>query len=400
MINKKSTFFSGEKFLSFGTSKRFIAMLITMIVTTTCYGLTPSAASKDLTNVTIIDDGQSFEVETKGSTVGQALALAGIDLTDNDFISKSEEDEILDGDIIYIRRLKTVYLDDTETVTEIKTTEATVGDALISNGFSVGKYDEVVPDVNSPLEDGLTVTVTKVNVEIYEVTEEIPYTSRTIENPDKETGYRKVIQEGKSGVFSKTYKKISKNEHVTATLVGEHTKVSPVEEIVEIGTKKVYIPNSIGAKVTLTAGASLTPGTTPDGVPFHAMPAMKQSNSVTKVEGNTAYTASGTFTFKKKITVEATAYEGSSASNGQWAGQTATGRLPVYGVVAVDPRVIPLNSKLYIESTDGGSSWIYGFAIAGDTGGAIKNMRVDLCYSTLSQCYSFGRRKAVVYVLN
>ncbi len=399
MINKNWTSFFGEK-SSLISSKRFIAILLVMVISTAFYGLTPSAASKDLTSVTIIDDGQSFKVETKGTTVGQALKVADIKLSEDDFISKSKEDEILDGDIIYIRRLKTMLLNDSDTVTEIKTTEATVGDALLANGVSVGKYDEVIPDVNSPIEDGLTVSITKVNVEIYEVTEEIPYTVKTVENADKETGYRKILQEGKSGVFSKTYKKISKDGHVTATLIGEHTKSSPVEEIVEIGTKKVYVENRIGAKVTQTAGASLTPGTTPDGVPFHAMPAMAQSNSKTKVEGNTAYTASGTFTFKKKITVEATAYEGSSASNGQWAGQTATGRLPVYGIVAVDPRVIPLNSKLYIESTDGGSSWIYGFAIAGDTGGAIKNMRVDLCYSTLSQCYSFGRRKAVVYVLD
>lgn len=400
MIDLKRTVFANGKLAPVSPSKRFIALILVMIVSTLFYGFTPSASSKLLTSVTIVCDGEVFEVETRGTTVSRALTLARIDVGEDDFISKSKKDKIADGDVIFVRRLKTILLDNEGTVTEIKTTESTVGDALLANGYSIGKYDEVIPDVNTPVEDGLAVSITKVNVEIYEVTEEIPYSVKTVENAEKETGYREVIQEGKPGVFAKTYKKIEKDGKLTATLIGEHTKIAPIEEIVEIGTKKVYIENSIGAKVSVTQGASLTPGTTPDGVPFHAMPAMAQSNSVTRIEGNTAYTASGTFTFKKRITVEATAYEGSSASNGKWAGMTATGRAPVYGVVAVDPRVIPLNSKLYIESPDGGASWIYGFAIAGDTGGAIKNKRVDLCYNTLSQCYSFGRRGAVVYVLD
>ena len=57
------------------------------------------------------------------------------------------------------------------------------------------------------------------------------------------------------------------------------------------------------------------------------------------------------------------------------------GLTPGFGIVAVDPTVIPLGTKLYIESPDGGKSWTYGYCIAGDTGGAIKGNRVDLCYN-------------------
>lgn len=70
---------------------------------------------------------------------------------------------------------------------------------------------------------------------------------------------------------------------------------------------------------------------------------------------------------------------------------TATGMRAVRGVVAVDPKFIPLGTKLYVEG--------YGFAIAGDTGGAIKGNRIDLCFNTVAECYTFGRRKVVVHIL-
>ena len=68
-----------------------------------------------------------------------------------------------------------------------------------------------------------------------------------------------------------------------------------------------------------------------------------------------------------------------------------------YGVVAVDTRVIPLGTRLYIEAADG--SWVYGSAVAGDTGGAIRGNKVDLFFNTRQECLNFGRRTARVYIL-
>jgi 3D (Asp-Asp-Asp) domain-containing protein len=89
----------------------------------------------------------------------------------------------------------------------------------------------------------------------------------------------------------------------------------------------------------------------------------------------------------------ATAYEGSAVSCGYWARfhKTFTGIRPKRGVIAVDPRVVPLHSKLYIEH--------YGYAQAEDTGGAIKGKRVDLFMNTISECRKWGRRKVKVYIL-
>ena len=89
----------------------------------------------------------------------------------------------------------------------------------------------------------------------------------------------------------------------------------------------------------------------------------------------------------KIISMEATAYTDDITSQGKWVGQTATGMKPQVGVVAVDPKVIPLGTKLYVEG--------YGEAIAGDTGGAIKGNRIDLFMATRGQAMKYGRRKNV-----
>ena len=78
-------------------------------------------------------------------------------------------------------------------------------------------------------------------------------------------------------------------------------------------------------------------------------------------------------------------------------GITATGTVVHLGTVAVDPKVIPLGSKLYITSDDG--KYVYGYATAEDTGGLIKGNRVDLYYNTTEECIQFGARRVTVRVL-
>ncbi len=71
---------------------------------------------------------------------------------------------------------------------------------------------------------------------------------------------------------------------------------------------------------------------------------------------------------------------------------TATGLPAQHGVVAVDPDVIPLGTRLYIPG--------YGFAIAADTGGMIEGYMIDLCMEDYEACMEFGRRDIDVYVLD
>ena len=67
------------------------------------------------------------------------------------------------------------------------------------------------------------------------------------------------------------------------------------------------------------------------------------------------------------------------------------------GKVAVDPSVIPLGSKLYIVSQDG--QYVYGYCIAEDTGGAIKDNKLDIFVSSHDRAYDLGVQYANVYLL-
>lgn len=86
----------------------------------------------------------------------------------------------------------------------------------------------------------------------------------------------------------------------------------------------------------------------------------------------------------KTITVESTAYTYTG-------NKTATGLTPRQGLIAVDPRVIAMGSKVYVEG--------YGYAIAADTGGDIQGNRVDVFFPNLRQCLDWGRKPVRIHLL-
>ncbi len=79
-------------------------------------------------------------------------------------------------------------------------------------------------------------------------------------------------------------------------------------------------------------------------------------------------------------------------------GITSTGTVPAVGTVAVNPKVIPYGTKLYIVSEDG---YVYGYGVASDTGGDLLNGKImaDLYMDTYNDCIQFGRRKVNIYIL-
>ena len=81
-------------------------------------------------------------------------------------------------------------------------------------------------------------------------------------------------------------------------------------------------------------------------------------------------------------------------------GTTSLGWDAVYGVVAVNPNIIPYGTKMYITSPDG--SVVYGYGVAGDTGGAAMagDILADLCYNTIEECSQIGRRTMNIYILS
>jgi 3D (Asp-Asp-Asp) domain-containing protein len=92
--------------------------------------------------------------------------------------------------------------------------------------------------------------------------------------------------------------------------------------------------------------------------------------------------------YKKVLEVESTAYSAASAGGNM----TYSGTLVRRGVIAVDPRIIPMGTRVYVKG--------YGYAIAEDTGGAIKGNKIDVAMQSLDECYQWGVRDVKVYILD
>ena len=99
-------------------------------------------------------------------------------------------------------------------------------------------------------------------------------------------------------------------------------------------------------------------------------------------------TPQGYMSYTQVLGMEATAY---LPTDGSAEGLTAMGIPATYGIVAVDPDIIPLGTRVYIPG--------YGEALAADTGGAIYGYRIDLCMEDYYQAMDFGRRTVTVFVL-
>lgn len=93
---------------------------------------------------------------------------------------------------------------------------------------------------------------------------------------------------------------------------------------------------------------------------------------------------------KRVLTLTATGY--GPGENGPWGNRTKLGTRVRYGVVAVDPRVIKLGTRLYVEG--------YGECVAEDVGGAIKGMRIDLAFNSDRVANQYGRRRVRVVILD
>ena len=100
--------------------------------------------------------------------------------------------------------------------------------------------------------------------------------------------------------------------------------------------------------------------------------------------------------YRNVLDIVATAYAPGPHDNEQWGNLTYIGTQVRPGIIAVDPRVIPLGTKVYIRFPDGSGT----YAVAEDTGGAIKGNRIDIAMWTVKEAYKFGMQDVKVYVLD
>ncbi len=305
--------------------------------------------------ITVVNGSETVTVMLAKGTVADALSKAGITLADNEVVVPSEDTEITPNLTITISDgyEATVTADgSTDTVYLAK---GNVVNSLNNAGYNVTDDDILNVSRDSEVTYDMNIKIQRVTYKNEVSTEKIGYDTIKKNSDSVELGETSVKTKGVNGEQQVT-KKVKYIDGVKSSEKVINTEVTkePVDEVILVGTK--------GTSLTSVAG------------------------TFTDYNG-------ATVAYSRVVTGSGTAY---TAPAGAY---TATGVPAYHGGVAVNPNVIPYGSKLYIVSTDG--SYVYGYATAVDTGGALMDGSavVDCFYNSYDECVTFGRRDVNVYIV-
>jgi len=305
--------------------------------------------------ITVSVDGTDKKIVTLSSSYRAALKNNGIIVGPKDKTTPSLDSRVENQGKILIKRAVKVAVDVDGKHLSIQSAEDNVQKMLQAEGVGLQEFDKVNPSKDIALKDGLKVVVTRVQTKDIKEVKTMDYTTTIKNDEEMEKGNNKVLQEGQPGEKETVSRVIYENgKEISRKVISEIVKKQPVEKIIAMGTLSVYTP-SRGGKVLYTNALRMRA---------------------------TAYTANYADTGKGP---------GDSGFGITASGAVAKRNSGGYSSVAVDPRVIPLGTKLYVEG--------YGYAIAEDTGGAIKGNKIDLFFNSSSEVDNWGARWISVYVV-
>jgi 3D (Asp-Asp-Asp) domain-containing protein len=297
-----------------------------------------TAEANDKKSITVEENGIITQYKTNSETVQELMNEIEINIGKNDCISSPLNSNLINGSLIriYHAYIQMVKINEQIRYYYVKYNK-TVGELL--NDMQ-NEFKEVFVCNNNNenyLKDCISVEFLSKHIKLIEEKENIPYQTEVILSDKLCKDQDKIKQIGCDGEKLLLYEvEYLNNKEISRKLIDEKTIREATKEVIIRGT----------AKKILSMNAS-------------------------------AYTAG---------------YESTGKHPGQKGyGITATGKKATHGVVAVDPNVIPLGSRLYVEG--------YGYAMAWDIGGAIKGNKIDLFYDDLAEAIKFGRKNLMVYVL-
>lgn len=351
------------------------AILISLMIAATALAFTLPALAQ---NKYVIHDGDNVIVcMSTSEDPREVLEEAGLTLGHSDTYTTEEKD----GDTqIRINRVQMISVFCDGQMFVVGSYGETVADILSAAGIELDETSQINWDLNTQTFDGMQIRVVQVTTEIVEYDAPIPHTDNIYEDASLAPGETVVLVEGKDGVTHCRAEVVYEDgKEVRRTILEEEVLSAATDGLILQGVdRSVKQQENSG-----NDGYRLSHAYSPDGI--------GASTSVQE-EGN-RYIPGTEQTYSEVLEFTATAYtcEG-------YVGTTATGSTAREGAVAVDPRVIPLGTKMYIVSSDG--KFVYGYCTAEDTGSAITGNIVDLYYDTMDECYAFGRRNVKIYILN
>ncbi|MBR2080907.1 MAG: G5 domain-containing protein [Oscillospiraceae bacterium] len=364
------------------TPAQWIArMLILAIIVsvTAVFMVQPAAAMNNYR----IRDGYKVILHSSDSTDPETvLQEAGLELGKDDrFTARANGNGETE---ISVERLQLVTVRcDGKTYT-VGTYGETVGSILQGLGITLSGDDYASYYNEAPTHNGMAVDVYRVTHETVTYDEVLPCGTTCYEDPTLPLGDVRLLAAGVNGSVRRTaYVTYENGREVKREILSEMVQKYPVKEIVLGNIDHSLKPQENSGSVTATVTQSSR---------YQDTQLSLQSTGEPNNGRQTLYPEVEIAGAARTLTCLGTAY----SCDGR-PGITATGTTVHIGTVAVDPKVIPLGSKMYIVSNDG--RYVYGFCTAEDTGGLIKGNRVDLYFNTTEECFQFGARPVTVYIL-
>ena len=287
---------------------------------------------------------------TTADTVKELIQQENLDVTQHDKIEPALDTKLETDLSLTIDKAFQLTLNVDNKNQQVWTTSTTVADFLKEQNVTLNELDKVEPALTKEVDQEGAITVTRIE-KVTDVVEE-PIAFDVVKQSDNsiEKGKQKVIDSGKEGKREKHYEVVKENgKEVSRKLLKTETVEESKNRVVALGTKP--------AQTVSTASVS------------------RNNDSV-----------------KKEFYVNSTAY---TAHCSGCSGTTATGvnlrANPGAKVIAVDPSVIPLGTKVHVEG--------YGYAVAADTGSAIKGNKIDVFLPSKSAAYRWGSKQVKIKVL-
>ena len=311
-------------------------------------------------NTYVITDGdQVITYSSYATDPEDVLNEAGLALKDLDLYTTSQTDGISE---ITVQRSQQITIDNCGKPIVATSYGETVEQLLQRLEISCDGAYEVSPSKDTATYDGMEVTVRWIVTDRQSYTEEIPYTVSYCEDPALQEGEEKILVQGENGQMRSTADVVYHNGcEVSRTVVDQTVSVEPVTQVVAVGT-------GVGSQ--------------------------KPADELMIGDGYIVLPTGEVLTYTHTDEYKATAYTSWIADV---TGTTATGTLARVGAIAVDPKLIPYGTRMFIVTNDG--EYIYGIATAEDCGGGVKGKHVDLFFDTEAECWEFGVRKITIYFL-
>lgn len=363
----------GSKIISALKGRTFQA--ITLVALTLAGALVICAS---VFTVKITDGDKTITLKTIRTRTNSILELADIDRASNDLVTVEKLGKLIS--LTLNRSFNVTVTMNGQTKTVAVNSGATVNDAVIEAGFSVDDDDIFSISRDTVLDKETSINITDVKLVTEKSYKPVAFGSKTVydKNSTKTLVKQKGV-EGKAEVL--TVKRYENGVYTGNTSVTETVIVQPIDKVVAVGTKKV----------TVTSTSAGSNSTTKVGKPYDPSKVM----SVLTPKIDILLDDKGIpVNYTRRVTVQATAYSGKPSD------KCSTGVNVKVGYIAVNPKVIPYGTKMYIVSSDG--KYVYGYCVAADTGGFIRRRptNVDLFMSTEELCKKFGRRNVDIYFFN